>query len=59
MPGINFEFKEALVGGAAIDAVGTPLPEETLSQCRDSDAVLLASIGGWDHLTNSVAACID
>eukprot|EP00246_Nothoceros_aenigmaticus_P002329 TRINITY_DN13176_c0_g1_i1.p1 TRINITY_DN13176_c0_g1~~TRINITY_DN13176_c0_g1_i1.p1 ORF type:complete len:445 (+),score=67.00 TRINITY_DN13176_c0_g1_i1:57-1337(+) len=49
--GIQFEFKEGLVGGAAIDALGTPLPEETLATCRDSDAVLLASIGGykWDN----------
>jgi 3-isopropylmalate dehydrogenase len=48
----EFEFTEALVGGAAIDATGEPLPDETLSQCRNSDAVLLAAIGGykWDTL---------
>ena len=45
-PGIAFEFKEALVGGAAIDATGVPLPDATLDACRDSDAVLLAAIGG-------------
>jgi 3-isopropylmalate dehydrogenase len=50
--GLNFHFQEALVGGAAIDAVGHPLPAETLDQCRSSDAVLLAAIGGykWDSL---------
>lgn len=50
--GINFEFKAALIGGAAIDATGNPLPTETLEICRDSDAVLLAAIGGykWDNL---------
>jgi 3-isopropylmalate dehydrogenase len=49
---IRFEFTEALVGGAAIDATGEPLPPQTLEICRDSDAVLLAAIGGykWDSL---------
>lgn len=49
---IGFEFQEALMGGAAIDATGNPLPEETLAKCRNSDAVLLAAIGGykWDNL---------
>ncbi len=49
---IQFEFQEALIGGAAIDATGEPLPEATLNTCRDSDAVLLAAIGGykWDEL---------
>eukprot|EP00252_Welwitschia_mirabilis_P023987 TRINITY_DN6941_c0_g1_i1.p1 TRINITY_DN6941_c0_g1~~TRINITY_DN6941_c0_g1_i1.p1 ORF type:complete len:404 (-),score=89.90 TRINITY_DN6941_c0_g1_i1:77-1288(-) len=48
---ISFSFNEMLVGGAAIDAVGTPLPEETLAACKESDAVLLAAIGGykWDN----------
>ncbi|CAI5471776.1 unnamed protein product [Closterium sp. Yama58-4] len=52
LEGITFEFKEALVGGAAIDEFGVPLPESTLATCRDSDAVLLAAIGGykWDTL---------
>ena len=43
---VSFSFKEALIGGAAIDATGQPLPDETLEQCRASDAVLLAAIGG-------------
>lgn len=49
---LTFEFKEALLGGAAIDATGEPLPNETLETCRESDAVLLAAIGGykWDTL---------
>ncbi len=48
----TFEYTTALVGGAAYDAVGHPLPESTLQQCRASDAILLGAIGGpkWDHL---------
>lgn len=48
--GIDFQFTEKLVGGAAIDELGTPLPEDTLTTCQQSDAVLLAAIGGykWD-----------
>ncbi|MEO1094214.1 MAG: 3-isopropylmalate dehydrogenase [Cyanobacteria bacterium J06638_28] len=49
---LTFEFQEALIGGVAIDATGSPLPEATLEACRQSDAVLLAAIGGykWDAL---------
>ncbi|MEL7350652.1 MAG: 3-isopropylmalate dehydrogenase [Cyanobacteria bacterium P01_A01_bin.116] len=49
---LDFNFTEALLGGVAIDATGEPLPEATLTACRDSDAVMLASIGGyqWDGL---------
>ncbi len=49
---LDFTFQEALIGGAAIDATGHPLPEETLTTARNSDAVLLAAIGGykWDTL---------
>lgn len=49
---LALEFQEALVGGAAIDETGSPLPEGTLNCCRQSDAVLLAAIGGyqWDAL---------
>ena len=41
---------EHLVGGAAIDAEGTPLPEDTLRAAREADAVLLGAVGGprWD-----------
>lgn len=50
MEGIDFRFQEALMGGAALDLVGVPLPDETLTAARDSDAVLLGAIGGykWD-----------
>lgn len=49
---LSFQFEASLVGGAAIDATGHPLPEETLAICRNSDAVLLAAVGGpkWDAL---------
>jgi 3-isopropylmalate dehydrogenase len=50
----NFQihFKEALIGGAAIDAVQDPFPAETLAQCLASDSVLLACIGGYKWDTN-------
>lgn len=50
--GHQFEFTDALVGGAAYDECGHPLPEETLEVCRAADAVLLGAIGGpkWDNL---------
>ncbi len=49
---IRFEFQQALIGGAAIDETGEPLPTDSLEMCRNSDAVLLAAIGGykWDSL---------
>ncbi len=48
--GHEFTFEEALVGGTAIDAVGNPLPAETIQLCRESDAVLFGAVGGpkWD-----------
>lgn len=50
---VEFDFKEALIGGAAIDATGEPLPAETLQLARESDAVLLGAVGGpkWDTTT--------
>jgi 3-isopropylmalate dehydrogenase len=50
--GIGLELEEAIIGGAAIDAHGTPLPEPTLRLCRDSQAILFGAVGGpkWDHL---------
>merc|ERR1719389_598280 len=53
---VEFAFTEALVGGSAIDATGTPLPDETLETCKASDAVLLAAIGGykWDNLSSKM-----
>jgi len=49
--GHRFETKSALIGGAAIDATGNPLPDETVVLCRASDAVLLGAVGGpaWDN----------
>jgi 3-isopropylmalate dehydrogenase len=46
----EFEFEEHLFGGASIDAHGVPLTDEVLAACRQSDAVLLAAVGGpkWD-----------
>ncbi|MFW5729604.1 MAG: 3-isopropylmalate dehydrogenase, partial [Spirochaetota bacterium] len=50
--GIALEREEALVGGAAIDAVGTALPDETVELCRGSNAILFGSVGGpkWESL---------
>ena len=44
--GHQFEFVEALIGGAAIDASGSPLPPRTIDACRSGDAVLLGAVGG-------------
>jgi len=43
--GHHFSFEQALIGGVAIDATGSPLPEETLQACRRSDAVFLGAVG--------------
>ena len=50
--GHTFDYTEVLAGGAAIDACGTPLPQETVDICKASDAVLLGALGGpkWDNL---------
>ena len=50
--GCELEVTEGLVGGAAIDAEGTPLPAATLALAEASDAVLLGGVGGpkWDDL---------
>ena len=46
----DFDIEEQLVGGASIDANGSPLTDEVLAACRGADAVLLAAVGGpkWD-----------
>ena len=44
--GHRFEFSKQLIGGAAIDAVGAPLPDGTVDSCRESAAVLLGAVGG-------------
>jgi 3-isopropylmalate dehydrogenase len=48
--GHTFELREAALGGCAIDATGSALPEPTLALCRAADAVLLGAVGGprWD-----------
>ena len=48
--GHRFEFAEHLIGGAAIDATGDPLPPETTAACLAADGVLLGAVGGpqWD-----------
>ncbi len=50
--GIRFELEEDLVGGAAIDARGSPLAESTLALAKAADAVLFGAVGGpaWDRL---------
>jgi 3-isopropylmalate dehydrogenase len=50
--GFGLEFERALIGGAAIDARGTPLPDDTLRLCQHAHAILFGAVGGpqWDHL---------
>jgi 3-isopropylmalate dehydrogenase len=54
--GHEFSFDAALIGGAAIDAAGSPLPEETVARCLEADAVLLGAVGGprWDDARAAV-----
>ncbi len=44
--GFGVEVRHADIGGAAIDAQGNPLPDETLDLCRRADAILLGAVGG-------------
>ena len=48
--GLEIDFEEALIGGASIDAHGSPLTDEVVALCRDSRALLLGAVGGpkWD-----------
>lgn len=50
--GFALRYTDALMGGCAIDATGSPLPQETVDACQASDAVLLGAVGGykWDTL---------
>jgi 3-isopropylmalate dehydrogenase len=54
--GVRFELQEGLVGGAAYDRFGTPLPDEMLALALASDAVLLGAVGGpkWESLDYSI-----
>ncbi len=56
--GIEFKFSEALAGGAALDERGEPLPSDTIELCKNSDAVLLGSVGGpkWDNVASDKRA---
>ncbi|MCP3665556.1 MAG: 3-isopropylmalate dehydrogenase [Gammaproteobacteria bacterium] len=54
--GLDIDMDEALVGGTAYDAAGSPLPDATLELAKESDAVLLGAVGGtqWESLDISV-----
>lgn len=54
--GVEIEMEDGLVGGAAIDATGGPLPDATLKLARAADAVLLGAVGGpqWEPLPHAV-----
>ncbi len=51
----KYEFEEAIIGGAAYDKTGHPLPPETLSLCREADAILMGAVGGpqWENIQPS------
>nr|MCH9675502.1 3-isopropylmalate dehydrogenase [Gammaproteobacteria bacterium] len=53
---LDIELEQGLLGGAAYEAHGDPLPAETLARARASDAVLMGSIGGpqWDTIERSL-----
>lgn len=53
---VELEYKYYLAGGCAIDEVGKPLPEETVTGAKQSDAVLLGAVGGekWDRLASDM-----
>ena len=52
----NIDYTEAHAGGAAIDAHQDPMPDEVVTVCKASDAVLLGAVGGpkWDNLTGAM-----
>ncbi len=54
--GLGFSIDSALVGGAAIDEFGVPLPDATLEKARAADAILLGAVGGpkWDELDMAI-----
>jgi len=43
---LGVEIQESLIGGAALDTVGSPLPDQTLERCRSASAVFLGAVGG-------------
>jgi 3-isopropylmalate dehydrogenase len=54
--GLDVEFEQGLIGGAAIDAHGVPLPGETLGKAERADAILMGAVGGpkWDALERDI-----
>ena len=54
--GFLLSYNEVLMGGCAIDELGTPLPQDTISTCKSSDAVLLGAVGGpkWETLPGNL-----
>jgi 3-isopropylmalate dehydrogenase len=54
--GLEIELDHGLVGGAAYDAAGSPLPDETLEKAKGCDAILLGAVGGhkWESLDIAV-----
>lgn len=53
---LGLVLEQALIGGAAYDAFGTPLPQQTLNLCKYAEAVLLGAVGGpkWEPLPHAV-----
>ncbi|MEI7782966.1 MAG: 3-isopropylmalate dehydrogenase [Betaproteobacteria bacterium] len=47
--GLKFEMEQALVGGAAYEAYGHPLPEATLNLAKQADAILFGAVGDWKY----------
>ena len=54
--GLDIELEYGLIGGAAYDETGSPLPDETLQMAKQADAILLGAVGGykWESLDISV-----
>ena len=54
--GLDLNLEEALLGGAAYDATGVPLPEDTLTRAQAADAILLGAVGGpkWDSVDRAL-----
>ncbi len=54
--GLNVRMEEGLIGGAAYEGTGVPLPKDTLDLAKSADAVLMGAVGGpkWESLDYSV-----
>jgi len=55
---LKLTFARHLAGGAAIDAYGVPLPDDTIQAAKKADAILLGAVGGpkWDHVPPEIRA---